>query len=328
MKVLLASPRLARVVPNLQKRLPNDICLIIPKTGSKEELIRLARDVEVIVCVRLSAEVVYSAEKLKLIQKTGAGVDAIPFQALRNDVLVANTSGSNPIPMAEGAVALVFALAKRIVQRHNRFQQGERKRDRGVELRDKKIGIIGFGSIGKEVARLLQSFGIKILALKRHPSEVLKNKFGLDFLGGPNDLDYLLQESDFVVLTVPLTPETRGMIGERELRLMKQTAYIVNVARAAIIQEEPLYRALTKGWIAGAAIDVWWPPHWWDPSWNPNGKKPRYPIWQLPNVIAIPHSIGSTDTTSDASLRIIAENIYRIYEGKPPINQIDKKLQY
>ena len=112
MKVLLASPRLARVVPNLQKRLPKDIHLIIPKTGSKEELIRLARDVEVIVCVRLSAEVVYSAEKLKLIQKTGAGVDAIPFQALRNDVLVANISGSNPIPMAEGAIALVFALAK------------------------------------------------------------------------------------------------------------------------------------------------------------------------------------------------------------------------
>lgn len=317
----------------LQDMIPNNIQIIIPKTESEEEQIRLVRDVEVILCVRLSAKVAQAAKRLRLIQKTGAGVDAIPFNVLREDVLVANTSGANPVPLAEGAVALVLALAKRIVQRHNGFPPSgkeTRERVRGVELRGKKVGIIGLGHIGVEVARLLKAFEMRILALKRNPSGALKTQLDLDFLGGPDNLDYLLRESDFVVVTVPLTPQTRGMIGERELRLMKPTAYLVNVARAAIIQEEPLYRALKEGWIAGAALDVWWPAHWWDPAWYTNGAPvpSKYPIWRLPNVIATPHNIGSTDTPSDASLCIIAENIRRIAEGKPPINQVDKNLQY
>jgi len=308
--------------------LPNDIQIVVPKTWSNEELIRLAYDVEIIVCVHLSGEVVQAAQRLKLIQKTGAGVDAIPFDVLGEDVFVANTSGANPLPMAEGAVALVLALAKRIVQRHNLFQLGETARVQGVELRGKKVGIIGLGNIGANVARLLQAFEMKILALKRHPTEDLKTKLGLYYLGGPNDLDYILREADFVIVTAPLTPETRGMIGERELRLMKSTTYIVNVARAAIIQEEPFYRALREGWIAGAAIDVWWPPHWWDSAWNPSGERPSYPIWQLPNVIAIPHCIGFVDTPFDVGIHIIAENIRRIAKGEPPINQVDRKLRY
>ncbi len=317
----------------LQDMIPNNIQIIIPKTESEEEQIKLAHDVEVILCVRLSAKVVQAAKRLRLIQKIGAGVDAIPFNVLREDVLVANTSGANPVPLAEGAVALVLALAKRIVQRHNVFPpSGKETRGsvRGVELRGKKVGIIGLGHIGVEVARLLKAFEMRILALKRHPSKSLKTQLDLNFLGGPDNLDYLLQESDFVVVTVPLTPQTRGMIGERELRLMKPTAYIVNVARAAIIQEEPLYRALKENWIAGAALDVWWPAHWWDPAWHKNGAPvpSKYPIWRLPNVIATPHNIGSTDTPSDAGLCIIAENIRHIAEGKPLINQVDKDLQY
>jgi phosphoglycerate dehydrogenase-like enzyme len=118
------------------------------------------------------------------------------------------------------------------------------------------------------------------------------------------------------------------MIGEHELHLMKPTAYIINVARAAILQEEPMYRALKERWIAGAALDVWWPPHWWDPRWNPNGRTPDTSIWKLPNVIATPHNIGSSDTPSDAGFNIIVENIHRIASGKAPINQVDKKLQY
>jgi phosphoglycerate dehydrogenase-like enzyme len=225
-------------------------------------------------------------------------------------------------------VALVLALAKQIVRRHNLFPQGNNATRRGVALRGKSAGIIGLGHIGLEVARLLKAFEMKLLAIKRYPKNPLKTQLNLDFLGGPGDLDYLLQESDFVIITVALTPETRGIIGDRELHLMKPTAHIVNVARADILQEEPLYRALKEGWIAGAALDVWWPPHWWSPDWNPNGRTPDYPIWKLPNVIATPHNIGSSDTRSDASLRIIAENIRRITEGKSPINQVDKKLQY
>lgn len=233
-----------------------------------------------------------------------------------------------PCLWQRGAVALVLALAKRVVRRHISFQQEKSEDEPGVELRGKKVGIIGLGNIGVKVAQLLQAFDMKILALKRHPTDALEFQLGLDFLGGTKDLDHLLQESDFVVVTAPLTPETRGMIGESQLRLMKRTAYLVNVARAAIIQEEPLYRALKEEWIAGAAIDVWWPPHWWDASWNTSGDSPLYPIWQLPNVIATPHNIGWTDSPSDEWIRIIAENIRRVAEGKPPLKQVDKALQY
>ena len=308
--------------------LPNQIEIVHPEIGTDDELIDLARNVEVIVSTRLSAEVARAAKRLKLLQKTGAGVDAMPFNALGKDVYVANTSGANPVPLAEGAVALLLSLAKQVVQRNNEFLRG-RGVGPGVLLKGKKVGILGLGSIGTEVAKRLQAFDMKVLAMKRTPDEELKGRLNLEFLGGPEDLRHILSESDFVVVTLPLTPETRGMIGEEELRLMKPTAYIVNVARAAIIQEQPLYRALKEGRIAGAALDVWWAPHWWDPVWNPEGRDPSdYPFWELPNVIATPHNIVSTDSRSDAALRIMAENITRIAEGKEPINLVDKKLQY
>ena len=112
---------------------------------------------------------------------------------------------------------------------------------------------------------------------------------------------------------------------------MKPSAYLINVARAAIIEEKALYSALKENRIAGAALDVWWIPHWWDASWKPELAKPsRYPFWELPNVIATPHNIGYADFTkySEKLVRIIAENIRNIVNGKPPINQVDKEHQY
>ena len=325
MKILVVNPRLAE---RIRGHLPGDIDVLSPEVGTDEELIELAGDVEVILATRLSPEVALAAPGLRLLQKTGAGVDDLPFDALGEGVWVANTSGSNPVPLAEGAVALVLALAKRIVQRHNGFRDG-RDGVRGVGLKGKKAGILGLGSIGVEVARRLRAFEMDLLAVKRHPDSGVEEELGLQFLGGPGDLDRLLEESDFLVVTVPLTPETRGMIGESELRLMKPTSYLVNVARAAIVQEEPLYRALEEGWIAGAALDVWWRPHWWDPLWSPEGGDASdYPFWELPNVICTPHSIGSTDARSDAGIRVMVENILRVKEGRPPVNLVDKELRY
>lgn len=328
MKVLLASAQASNVLSGLKNLLPSNVQLVVPKNRAEKELIQLAGDVEVIVCTRLSKEVAQAAKKLKLVQKTGAGIDAIPLDDLRSDVAVANTSGANSASMAEGTVALVLALAKQIVNRHNLFPNGDSTTRRGVELRGKTAGIVGLGHIGVETARLLKAFGMKILAIKRNPADISDIGFTPDFLSGQRDLDYLLRESDFVILVAPSTPETRGMIGERELHLMRPTAYLVNVARGDLIQEEPLYRALKERWIAGAALDVWWPDHWWDPAWDTYGQSPKYAIWKLPNVIATPHNIGSADTRSDAGLRIIAENIRRVAEGKPPINQVNKALQY
>ena len=325
MKVLVIRQGLTE---RIRERLPEEIEIVTPQVGDDEELVSLAADVDVIVSSKLSSEVASAAGNLKLLQKTGAGVDDMPFDALGPDVLVANTSGANPVPMAEGASALVLALAKRVVQRHAGFREGQ-SGPRGVELRGKRVGIIGMGSIGMEVAKRLKAFEMKILAVRRRPDPELKESLGLEFLGGRGDLDRVMRESDFVVVTVPLTPETRGMIGEREIRMMKPTAFIVNVARAAIIQEEPLYRALEEGRIAGAALDVWWKPHFWDPFWNPEGMEAsRFPFWELPNVICTPHNIGSTDSQSEAGLEIMVENILRLRDGRPLINPVDKMLRY
>ncbi|MFX0094926.1 MAG: 2-hydroxyacid dehydrogenase [Candidatus Hodarchaeota archaeon] len=329
MKVLVVWPRLAELIAEQKDLVPDHVEILIPDEGTDDELLRLIPDVEVIVCTRLSAEVARKGTKLKLIQKTGAGVDAIPFNVIRNDVYLANTSGSNPVPLAEGAIALLLALAKRIVHRHNLFP--ERSNQRGTELRGKNVGILGLGAIGTEVAMRLQAFEMNILGIKRRPSEELKKQLNLQFLGGSEDLHYVLRESDFIILTLPLTPATRGLIGAVELEQMKPSAFLVNVGRAALIKEEPLYNALKDERIAGAAIDVWWIPHWWDPKWKPELDRPsRFPFWELPNVITTPHDIVATERTpySMRPIRIMAENIGRIAKGQPPINQVDKKHQY
>jgi phosphoglycerate dehydrogenase-like enzyme len=334
MKVLLAFSQIllsqySSTFSSFTSMFPAGIQIIIPKKGTEEELVQLAADVDVILCITLSEKVALAAKNLKLVQKIGAGVDDIPFVALkmRKEVAVANTSGANPTPLAEGAVALVLAVAKHIVRRHNLFPQEDSTTRVGVELRGKNAGIIGIGHVGMEVARFLKAFDMKIYATKRDPKDTLDLKFIPDFLGGPSDLDHVLRESDFLVITAPLTPETRGLIGERELHLMKRTAYIVNVGRGPIIQEEPLYRALKEGWIAGAGLDVWWSEPWWDTSAKSSQTQP-YEFWKLPNVIATPHNIAQTDAGMDAELGLAVENIRRVSEGKPAINEVNKDLQY
>jgi len=334
LKVLIASDsrRLREGLQRLKKMVAVDCEFVIPETRSDEELVSLARDVEVIVCVRISADVVKAAERLQLIQKTGAGVDTIPFNSFKDrDIHVANTSGVDAVPVAEGGFALLMALAKRIIPRHTGFQQGTVYRERSILLRGKTLGILGLGSIGTEVARMGLAFGMKIAAIKRHPSKEIMEQLDFGFLGGPGDLGQVLKVSDFVVITLPLTPETKGLIGEKELKTMKKSAFLVNISRAAVIEEEPLYRALKERWIAGAGLDVWYTPHWWDPAWQPAGSKgtpSRFPMHELDNVIATPHHVGSTEIPSQKMLEIIAENISRIAVGEEPINLVDRTLQY
>ncbi len=325
MKVLVVYRGLAE---RIRARLPEDIEVVYPEVGTDEELVSLAKDVEVIVSTRLSPVVAENAPKLKLLQKTGAGVDDMPFDALKEETYMANTSGSNPLPLAEGAISLVWGLAKRIVPRHLSFQGG-RESTRGVLLSGKTAGILGMGAIGSEVATRLKAMGMRIIGLRRERNEKIRKELGIDWLGGVDELDYLMKESDFLVVTVPLTPDTEGMLGEHEFSLMKEGSYVVNVARAAIIQEKPLYDALKSGKLVGAGIDVWWQPHFWDPLWNAENKPAsKYPYWELDNVICIAHQIGSSDSQSDASLEIMVENVIRTRDGLPPVNQVDKKLRY
>ena len=337
MKVLVLSRNFYRrslwdPIAELKKMVPDGCEFVVLKTRSDEEVARLARDADVIIGGRIPDYVVKGAKRLKLIQTTGAGANHIPFDSFKDrDIYVANTSGADPSRLAEGAFALVMTLAKRIMPRHVNFQQGILYRERGIKLRGKTLGILGLGSIGTEVAKMGLAFGMKVVATKRRPSKKLVRELGLDFLGGPGDLEHVLGTSDFLVITLPLTPETRGLIGDSELRKMKKSAFLVNIARAGIIEEESLYKALKEGWIAGAGLDVWYNEYWSKPGWQGKGEKAepsRFPIHRLENVIATPHCVGSSETRRRRGLEIIAENISRIARGEEPINQVDRKLRY
>ena len=176
---------------------------------------------------------------------------------------------------------------------------------------------------------MLKALGMKVVATRRSHDKELRKELGLEWLGDKDEIDKLMQLSDFLVVTIPLTPDTKGLVGEHEIRQMKQGSYLINIARAAIVEEKALYEALKDGHLAGAAIDVWWQPHFWDPLWNLDGNPAsKYPFWELENVICIPHNIGFTEHQSDASLEIMVENILRIRDGKSPTHQVDKQFRY
>jgi len=184
------------------------------------------------------------------------------------------------------------------------------------ELAGKTLGILGYGRIGQAVARRARAFDMQVLAIRR---DVVRSAADdLDLLGGPELLDEVLRRADYLVLTLPLTDATRGLIGAAPLGAMKPTAMLVNVSRAEIIDESALYHALAEGRIAAAALDVWYR--------YPTEAAPmlpaRQPFHELPNVLLTPHVSGWTAGMLEARARLIAENIARTARGEPPLNRI------
>jgi phosphoglycerate dehydrogenase-like enzyme len=184
------------------------------------------------------------------------------------------------------------------------------------ELAGKTLGILGYGRIGRCVARRAQAFDMAVWAIRRDTTRTEMR--GLAFLGGLDALDEVLSRADYLAITLPLTEATRGLLGERELRLMKPSAILVNVARAEIVDEAALYRALRQGAIAGAALDVWYQ--------YPEGPSPTFParhaFHELPNVLMTPHVSGWTEGMLEERAKLIAENICRVARGEPPVNLI------
>jgi D-3-phosphoglycerate dehydrogenase len=264
---------------------------------------------------------ILSAPKLRLIQALGTGVDKIDIDAAtERGVTVCNAVGENAVAVSEHAIALMLALAKNLHKYQRSLASGRWAREMSVMLNGKTLGIIGLGSIGTEVAKRVRPFGMKVLALKRHPDQGLSEKLGLAFLGGPDSLDYVLGESDFVLLSAVLTEETRGMIGEKQLAMMKDGAYLVNIARGEIVDEGALVNALRSGKLAGAGLDVF--------QMEPIG--PDNPLLKLDNVILTPHVGGGAWPPEAASERIdfLIGNIVRGLTGGRPDNAVDPVLKY
>jgi phosphoglycerate dehydrogenase-like enzyme len=255
---------------------------------------------------------------LRWAQQDFAGTDwLLNFPDLiKKNFILTNASGVHAIPIAEHILALMLALARDLP--HSLRNQGEHhwtRRGRVIELDSATLGIIGLGKIGEKTAEKAKGLNMRVLAIRRNPERLSPY---VDRMFSPEGLTELLSQSDWVVISAPMTPETRGRIGEKELRGMKQSAYIINIARGAIIQEKALIKALQEGWIAGAGLDVF-------------EKEPLpedSPLWAMENVIITGHYAGSTPFYFERVMEIFLENLRRYQDGRPLINVVDKQRGY
>ncbi len=335
MKVLILSqmvkPQVWReTFDKLNQKVKLNIEFIIPEGEEKKSIQKYLPEVEVVVGGIFNHEDLNRAEKLKLIQIPFAGVDKLDFSLYkdRSDIYVCNIH-TNKTAVAEHAFALILALAKNVVSYDKDLRRGKwhgfSTKEPTVQLQGRNIGIIGLGSIGWEIAKRAKSFGMNIYALKRKIKEKdLKKKEILEFLGEEKDLEKVIKKSDFILIALPLTRETKKLIGEKELRLMKGK-YLINIARGIIISEEALFKVLKERYIVGAAIDTWYQ----YPSSEQREVLPsKYDFHKLDNVVMSPHTAGYTDKALEENIKSVFDNIVKIYYGEEPDNQIDPKLEY
>ena len=292
-------------------------------SASGNRLLEEIVDAEVAVG-RLSDKAVVAARQLRFVQAPWAGVNGFNLELLRSKgVMLASAKGCNSKSVAEHALALMLALAKRLVPLNERVKGGgwvpwseETFLD---DLEGKTVVILGYGNIGRELARMCKCLGMCVIGVRRQP--VAPDEYA-ERVVGLGKLEEAAGEADYLVMTLPLTPETRGVVGRSVLKAMKPTAYLVNVGRGAVVDEEALYEALTKGWIAGAALDVWW-------SYPPDSNAPsRLGVHKLPNVIATPHKAGWTRESRKRCLKFAAENVARYLRGEEPLNVVDYDNPY
>lgn len=246
-------------------------------------------------------------ERLKIIARWGVGYDSIDSAAAtRSGIVVTYTPGLLDDAVADYAFALLLSLARRVPESRAAMERGEWKHYWGDEVGGKTLGIVGLGRIGKAVARRAAGFNMRVLAHTPHPSP---ENGGVEFVS----LEKLLDESDFVSLHAALTPVSRGMIGEAQLRQMKRTAYLVNTGRGALVDEAALVRALGEGWIAGAAVDVY----------TSEPLPAQSPLRFVPNLLLSPHQSSYARGAGERVSLAAAQSILDLMNGTQPQNVLN-----
>ena len=278
---------------------------------SEDLLIRLLDGVDGIIPGGhpFTRRVLSTTTNLKIIARTGVGFDTIDLDAAsEHGIIVTTTPEANTDSVAELALGLMLSIARNIPQGDRSVRAGGWSPQIGVELQRKTLGIIGLGKIGKRLVKRASGFDMKILAYDLHPDETFATEHGVDFLS----LDRLLSRADFISIHSPLSPETTGLIGEQELKLMKPTSYLINTARGPIVDESSLIKALQSGWIAGAGLDVFTE----EPPMNS-------PLLSIDNVVLGPHAASFTQEAWHRMAIGAAQNVVKVFAGKEPVGVVN-----
>ncbi len=290
---------------------------------SREELKEHARGKDALLCLltdKIDREIMDLAPNLKVISTYSVGYDHIDIEeATRRGIYVTHTPGVLTEAVADLAWALLLAVARRVVEADRCVREGGWTIAwyptfmLGSAVYGKTLGIIGLGRIGTAVARRAKGFNMRVIYYSRTRKPWLEEELGLEF----KSLEEVLRESDFVVLTVALTEETYHMIGERELRLMRPTAYLINVSRGAVVDTQALVRALREGWIAGAALDVF------EEEPLPRG----HPLTELDNVVLTPHIGSATHETRAKMAELAVKGLLSVLAGKEPEHLVNPEVK-
>ncbi|HVZ46545.1 MAG TPA: NAD(P)-dependent oxidoreductase [Ramlibacter sp.] len=293
----------------------------LPETMDLQSRERMLRSAAALISRNIGKELgeaeLAMISQVKLVQFVTSGVDFMPLACLPPNVPIASNRGAYAQPMAEHAMALALAASKRLLTEHACLTKGEFNMFEANRLLAGSVcGIFGFGGIGQAIAPLARAFGMKVHAINRRGHADVP----VDWIATPQALDELLRASDVLVLCSPLTERTRGLIGKRELDLMKDAAILVNVARADIVDEAALYERLKASPRFWACIDAWW---------IEPGRHGRFatttPLLTLPNVIGSPHNSASVPGAWAAALKEAARNVRRALEGNMPARLVPEE---
>ena len=276
------------------------------------------------------------APRLRWVQLDTSGVDHVMTTPLwATDVEITTLNGVAPVNMAEFAVMMMLAFGHRLNlmfahQLRREWPSPAERWDRFMpsELRGATVGIVGYGSIGREIGRVAHALGMRVLGLRRAGTKqgetyrvaalAATAETQPDRMYLPDQLGEMLAACDYVVLTVPYTPETRHMVDAAALRAMKPTAVLINISRGGVVEETALIQALREGWIAGAALDVF----------EEEPLPPDSPLWATTNVVISPHVAGFTPRYHEDVMGIFSENLRRFLVGRPLLNRVDRASGY
>lgn len=262
-----------------------------------------------------------ASPRLRWLQITAAGVDQLRSSGvIERPVLITTGRGLYSQSMAEYCIWAIMTLNRHMLRRFRDQSQRiwNRRSPPSRTIKGQTLGIVGLGSIGSKTALLAKGLGMRTIATRRSATRREANVEGVDEVFPREEIFELLNQSDFVLLSLPYTPETLGIIGERELKAMKPSAHLINISRGEVVDQDALIRALKEGWIRGAALDVF----------TPEPLPLESALWDLPNVIITPHISANAGDTTDAAVELFCQNLQRYLADEPLINEYDRGKGY